>query len=88
MLCRAVSRLSSACPVLLALSVCVLLGVCARVGAGVFGAKNVEKRFACYQKCAALLLYRHREPLPMCVVATVRAIYPSADGHYTGFRPA
>ena len=22
------------------------------------------------------------------VVATVRAIYPSADGHYTGFRPA
>jgi hypothetical protein len=50
--------------------------------------QNSEKRFDAYKECALRLNYREREPLPHCVVATIRCIYPAADGVYVGYKPA
>ena len=48
--------------------------------------QNVTKRFDAYRKCARKLQYFDREPLPLCVVATIRSIFPSATGTYVGYR--
>lgn len=49
--------------------------------------QNREKRYDCYKAVALRLGYREREPLPHCVVGTIRCIYPAADGIYVGFKP-
>ena len=46
----------------------------------------MTKRFDAYRKCARKLQYFDREPLPLCVVATIRSIFPSATGTYVGYR--
>ena len=48
--------------------------------------QNTHKRFEAYKACARELGYKTRQPLPLCVVATIRMIFPSADGHYVGYR--
>ena len=50
------------------------------------GVQNTHKRFEAYKACARELSYKTRQPLPLCVVATIRMIFPSADGHYVGYR--
>eukprot|EP01051_Picozoa_sp_SAG22_P009508 SAG22_NODE_797_length_7135_cov_211.841103_10_plen_290_part_00 len=48
---------------------------------------NDVQRFRCYEAVARLLGYTYRQRLPDCVVTTIRSTWPSADGHYTGYRP-
>ena len=51
-----------------------------------FGRKpNNEQRKQCYQEVASELDYKQRRPLPGCVVAKVRQIYPDHEGRYMGF---
>ncbi len=51
-------------------------------------AQNDSKRFALYKACAIKLKYYTREPLPLCVVGTIRAIFPEPDGVYVGYKVA
>eukprot|EP01047_Picozoa_sp_COSAG01_P026241 COSAG01_NODE_1685_length_9495_cov_61.609728_1_plen_57_part_00 len=39
-----------------------------------------------YRKVAAILEYTYREPLPDCVVAAIRNLFPAIDGIYVGYR--
>jgi hypothetical protein len=48
--------------------------------------QNDHKRFETYKACAIRLKYDSREPLPLCVVATIRAIFPEVDGIYVGYK--
>lgn len=55
-------------------------------------ADNNAMRHGAYRQ---FILWRHgrlgqgvRRVIPSCVVCKVRRVYPSANGHYTGFHPA
>jgi hypothetical protein len=48
--------------------------------------QNDHKRFETYKACAIRLKFDSREPLPLCVVATIRAIFPEVSGIYVGFK--
>jgi hypothetical protein len=51
--------------------------------------KNNLARKKCYRKLAINLIdppVTFRRPLYTCCVARVRALYPSADGKYMGFK--
>ena len=50
------------------------------------GAQNATKRYDAYREVARKLKYFDREPLPLCVVATIRSIFPSQHGTYVGYR--
>ena len=50
------------------------------------GAQNATKRYDAYREVARKLRYFDREPLPLCVVATIRSIFPSQHGTYVGYR--
>jgi hypothetical protein len=45
-----------------------------------------KQRKRCYQIMAATLDYKTRRPLPACVVARVRRIWPDPNGQYMGYR--
>jgi hypothetical protein len=47
---------------------------------------NNKQRYRCYQAVARLLDYTYRQQLPNCVVSSIRSIWPSPDGIYTGYR--
>lgn len=53
---------------------------------GVAGQNNLQRKRV-YQACAIKLGYTFRAPLPHCVVAAVRTAWPSANGHYMGYKP-
>ena len=48
--------------------------------------QNDHKRWDTYKRCAIKLGYFTRDPLPHCVVGTIRAIFPEPDGCYVGFK--
>jgi hypothetical protein len=48
--------------------------------------QNDHKRWATYKECAIHLKYFTRDPLPNCVVGTIRSIFPEPDGCYVGFK--
>ena len=54
---------------------------------GTHAPQNTGKWFDAYRECANILGYRTslRRPLPHCVVAHIRLIFSSADGHYVGY---
>ena len=47
---------------------------------------NNKQRKRCYQIMAATLDYKTGRPLPACVVARVRRIWPDPNGQYMGYR--
>ena len=46
---------------------------------------NSDMRLDSYKRCAYMLGYRTREPLPRCVLRAVRQAYPDADGIFMGY---
>ena len=53
---------------------------------------NSRLRYSAYRTSTSFIYgklgHRKRTPLPSCLVAKIRDIYPSLDGQYTGFKDA
>jgi len=49
--------------------------------------QNNHNRKRVYQDVACKLKYTYRAPLPECIVAYVRSIWPSETGVYMGYKP-
>ena len=45
---------------------------------------NLLRKY-CFRRCAALLHFRERRRLPLCVERCIRQAYPDKDGRYMGY---